>query len=207
MLGEATGKTELDWLVGGSSSRVLALPEGLSLGPSLPWFILLRENANHARCFCLHPGPHQGPGKFSTHTSSGSSRQRGSLPGPSAQCSLSQQPFLEVLFIFSVSTSSPPCHCFSPCGLAPRRPHPRDFPLSLDVTAPTTTSQAFMGKTEGEATGLASWGNCCARKGRTILGEPRVQSAPGEQGWAIQHKTCPDPPTLLPATFYLCDFT
>ena len=78
----------------------------------------------HARCFCLHPGPHQGPGKFSTHTSSGSSRQRGSLPGPSAQRSLSQQAFLEVLFIFSVSTSSPPCHCFSPCGLAPRRPRP-----------------------------------------------------------------------------------
>lgn len=33
MLGEAAGKTELDWLVGGSSSQVLALPEGLSLGP------------------------------------------------------------------------------------------------------------------------------------------------------------------------------
>lgn len=36
MLGEATGKTELDWLMGGSSSRVLALPEGLSLGPIPP---------------------------------------------------------------------------------------------------------------------------------------------------------------------------
>lgn len=133
MLGEATGKTELDWLVGGSSSRVLALPEGLSLGPSLPWFILLRENANLApRQMPLSaprtaPGPREGLHHF-THTSSGSSRPRGSLPGPSAQRSLSQQPFLEVLFIFSVSTSSPPCHCFSPCGLAPRRPRPRDFP-------------------------------------------------------------------------------
>ena len=64
-----------------------------------------------------------------------------------------------------------------------------------------------MGRTEGEATGLASWGDCCARKDRTMLGEPRVQSAPQEQDWAIHHKTCPDPPTILPATFYLGDLT
>lgn len=64
MLGEATGKTELDWLVGGSSSRVLALPEGLSLGPSLPWFILLRENANLAPRQMLLPAPRTAPGPW-----------------------------------------------------------------------------------------------------------------------------------------------
>lgn len=69
MLGEATGKTELDWLAWEGVPPGPGPSRGpLPSGPSLPWFILLRKVRSLAphECLCLHPGPHQGPGKVST---------------------------------------------------------------------------------------------------------------------------------------------
>lgn len=125
MFGEATGKTGAGLARGGSSSRVLALPEGLSLGPSLPWFILLEgkceprpmPDASVCTQDCTR-APGRSP-PLTSHTLPLASRPRGK-PAWAISPTLSfSAAFLEVLFIFSVSTSSPPCHCFSPCGLAP----------------------------------------------------------------------------------------
>lgn len=104
------------------------------LGPSLPWFILLRESANLAPCQMPLPAPRAAPGPRDslhhfTHTSSGSSRQCGSLPGPSAQHSFSAA-FLGSVVYFQCLYLLASLSLFQSLRSGSPPPTPQGLPLS-----------------------------------------------------------------------------